>query len=108
MLTLYLLKYSDFFEDNDLTECLISKFSDETYNFPCETSVESDRHLYVGSLLLRHILQLVSNGHAITKLDVIVSDKDKVLTERENRVAKAIYPSASMMNHSCDPNVINR
>ncbi|XP_043683945.1 SET and MYND domain-containing protein 4-like [Vespula pensylvanica] len=107
MLTLYLLKYSDFFEDNDLTECLISKFSDETYNFPCETSVESDRHLYVGSLLLRHILQLVSNGHAITKLDVIVSDKDKVLTERENRVAKAIYPSASMMNHSCDPNVIN-
>ncbi|KAK2583765.1 hypothetical protein KPH14_009675 [Odynerus spinipes] len=107
MLTLYLLKYSNFFEDNDLTECLISKFSDESYNFPCDTSIESDRHLYVGSLLLRHILQLLSNGPAITKLDVIVSGKDKVLTEQENRIAKAIYPSASMMNHSCDPNVIN-
>lgn len=31
----------------------------------------------------------------------------KTITEKEVRRATAIYPSAAMMNHSCDPNIIN-
>jgi hypothetical protein len=65
---------------------------------------------FVGGLILRHIAQLVCNGHAITKLDRTFpqNENQEVLTERQVRVASAIYPSASMMNHSCDPNIINR
>jgi hypothetical protein len=65
---------------------------------------------FVGGLILRHISQLVCNGHAITKLDKTFAEDENqdVLTERQVRIATAIYPSASMMNHSCDPNIINR
>ncbi|KAK3913191.1 SET and MYND domain-containing protein 4 [Frankliniella fusca] len=71
--------------------------------------------IQVRGLLLRHIAQLVCNAHAITKVD---SDKslpgfsdgsaNAVVAETQQRIATAIYPSASMMNHSCDPNIINR
>ena len=30
-----------------------------------------------------------------------------VVSNNQFRIATAIYPSASMMNHSCDPSVIN-
>lgn len=69
----------------------------------------------VCALLLRHITQLVCNAHAITKLDSDqrtadhpIDDMNKVVSESQQRIATAIYPSASMMNHSCDPNIINR
>ncbi|EFN62504.1 SET and MYND domain-containing protein 4 [Camponotus floridanus] len=51
---------------------------------------------------------LVCNGHAITKINVTADDhENKLLIEEQIRIATAIYPSASMMNHSCDPNIIN-
>lgn len=66
------------------------------------------------ALLLRHIAQLVCNAHAITKLDSEKKQADfpgdslnTVMSESQQRIATAIYPSASMMNHSCDPNIIN-
>lgn len=106
MLMMYLLKYTDFFKVVNLKECLVSKFSN---NFNCDLATEGDERLYVSSLLLRHILQLISNGHAITKINAIaVNNKNKLLIQQQDRVATAIYPSASMMNHSCDPNIINR
>ncbi|KAG7205129.1 hypothetical protein KM043_005500 [Ampulex compressa] len=71
MLTVYLANYTDYFSAKDLQECLVSKFSDETYNIDCDISTQKGKYVY------------------------------------QDRVATAIYPSASMMNHSCDPNIIN-
>jgi len=109
MLALYLSKYTSFLKDINLKESLISKFSKDTFNNNNQLTTEDDKQLYISSLLLKHILQLISNGHAITKLNTTVDNKqDNFYTQQENRIATAIYPSASIMNHSCDPNIINR
>ncbi|PSN40378.1 hypothetical protein C0J52_11855 [Blattella germanica] len=87
MLTLYLSTRTEYFgsDSSEETQCLL------------------------GGLILRHIAQLVCNAHAITKLDVSMPEKEdqQVVTESQVRVATAIYPTASMMNHSCDPSIIN-
>jgi len=86
----------------------------------------------IGSLLLRHICQLVSNAHAITaviRLNTASSSSqaagpafDSQLStsggevpgspavdeSQQVRIATAIYPTASLMNHSCDPSIISR
>ncbi|KAI5700775.1 hypothetical protein M8J75_002758 [Diaphorina citri] len=70
--------------------------------------------LDIGHRMLRHIGQLICNGHAITKLGVTESTPDRtngeegeMVSHNQVRIATAIFPSASMMNHSCDPNIIN-
>lgn len=108
MLTLYLSKYTDYFKILNVRDCIASKFFDSTYKLNNDLLTEDDKRLYVSSLLLRHTLQLISNGHAITRLSAIATNKDKLLIEQRDRIATAIYPSASMMNHSCDPNIMNR
>ena len=68
-----------------------------------------DTELYIGSLLLRHIQQLICNAHAITEIQVTRSRENTPLQETSQvRVATAIYPTASLMNHSCDPTIISR
>ncbi|KAH9495866.1 SET and MYND domain-containing protein 4 [Bulinus truncatus] len=65
--------------------------------------------LDVGDLLLRHILQLVCNAHAITGLQAFTKSDDdlQTLDTEQVRIATAIYPTASLMNHSCDPTIIS-
>ncbi|KAL0119343.1 hypothetical protein PUN28_007693 [Cardiocondyla obscurior] len=104
MLMMYLSKYTDFFKVTNLKECLAKLYTD----FNCDLATEGDERLYVSSLLLKHILQLICNGHSISKINTIAdNNKNKLLIQQQDRVATAIYPSASMMNHSCDPNIIN-
>ena len=105
MLTIYLSKYTDFFKTNNLKDCLMSKFSDNSFNMNFNILTSNDKQLYVSSLLLRYILQLIGNGHAITKSNTLLNN-DSSMNEQDI-VATGIYPSASMMNHSCDPNIIN-
>ena len=62
----------------------------------------------IGGHLLIHICQMVCNAHAITELCTIGDDNQSTVGERQERVAAAIYPSASLMNHNCNPTVINR
>ena len=92
---------------------------------------------FVGALLLRHTCQLVSNAHAITAV-LRMSDEPsassastgpssgefssrRACTRRSSdgassavdlseqvRIATAIYPTASLMNHACDPSIISR
>jgi len=57
---------------------------------------------YLGGLILRHLAQLVGNAHAVTEL--LEGDDGDV---QQVRLATGIYPSASMMNHSCIPAIIN-
>ncbi|XP_060575894.1 SET and MYND domain-containing protein 4-like [Ruditapes philippinarum] len=62
----------------------------------------------IGGLLLRHILQLVCNAHAITELQCNQQTNDSIVEEKSQvRIATAIYPTASLMNHSCDPTIIS-
>ncbi|KAL4224683.1 hypothetical protein ACF0H5_015380 [Mactra antiquata] len=63
---------------------------------------------YIGGLLLRHILQLVCNAHAITDLQCCDIEKSSNVEDKKQvRIATAIYPTASLMNHSCDPTIIS-
>ncbi|XP_046552424.1 SET and MYND domain-containing protein 4-like isoform X2 [Haliotis rubra] len=67
----------------------------------------TDNMMCIGSFLLRHILQLVCNAHAISELQVSqVADSNLVDSKSQVRVATAIYPTASLINHSCDPTII--
>ncbi|XP_045458387.1 SET and MYND domain-containing protein 4-like [Melitaea cinxia] len=96
MLTLYLEKFTSFFE------YLPSKV-------PCALS-PGELRLFAAAIVLRSLGQLVCNGHATLSLSVVEDDdgrNGRTLTEKEVRRATAIYPSAAMMNHSCDPNIIN-
>ncbi|XP_037088056.1 SET and MYND domain-containing protein 4-like [Pollicipes pollicipes] len=61
---------------------------------------------WTAAILLRHVLQLVCNAHAPTKL-IPVPTEGSVAQLSEERIATAIYPSASYMNHACDPSIIN-
>ena len=68
-----------------------------------------DTEIYIGGLLLRHIQQLVCNAHAITEVKVTQAGEGTPIQETSQvRVATAIYPTASLMNHSCDPTIISR
>ena len=61
----------------------------------------------IGDLLLRHILQLVCNAHAITDLQYTSSLTEKIVEQDQVRIATAIYPTTSLLNHSCEPSIIN-
>nr|KAG5688677.1 hypothetical protein BaRGS_014388 [Batillaria attramentaria] len=51
---------------------------------------------------------LVCNAHAITALHATQTDEGSAVeTQSQVRVATAIYPTASLMNHSCDPTIIS-
>ncbi|XP_069949075.1 SET and MYND domain-containing protein 4 isoform X2 [Cherax quadricarinatus] len=82
-------------------------------NFPKhnEAVMKSEDHLdvaHLASAVMRHIAQLVSNAHAVTQIMGSSSGgKSKVEKVSQKRIASAIYPTASLMNHSCKPNIIN-
>ena len=104
LLGLYLQQRTKFFEAKGQNENLLQnlKLNDDEAN---------DQFQYICGLLLRHITQLVCNGHAIYEVGTCDTDLDDnkgpVVNSSQFRIATAIYPSASMMNHSCDPTVIN-
>lgn len=74
-----------------------------------------DKKDVVEKLLLHHLMQLRCNVHAITK---IISEEESgggrsevsgsVERQRQVRLAMAIFPTASLLNHSCDPNTVVR
>lgn len=76
--------------------------------------------LFTGSLILMHLGQLVSNGHAITDLrTTLASEFD--CTESPNsvkvgklhcyvrsvRIFTGLFPKISLLNHSCNANIRN-
>ncbi|XP_011502335.1 PREDICTED: SET and MYND domain-containing protein 4-like [Ceratosolen solmsi marchali] len=113
MMALYLNTFTNFFKIINIYERLFMKFNNQKLNmyilseFTPEEWTEEHNMLYVSGILLRNMLQLICNGHAITRLNLTTSESHNIATEYQCRVATAIYPSASMMNHSCDPNIIN-
>ncbi|KAM9348360.1 SET and MYND domain-containing protein 4 [Symphorus nematophorus] len=58
----------------------------------------------LGSAVLRHILQLRCNSQAIITLQDTGAANSPVQSSREIRIASAIFPTLSLLNHSCSPN----
>jgi len=109
LLGLYLEQRTKFFSDRlDIESLSLSNNSTSTSK---KNSNQDELLQYVCCLLVRHITQLVCNGHAIYEVGNCETDLDDdegpVVNNSQFRIATAIYPSASMMNHSCDPTVIN-
>ncbi|XP_053130535.1 SET and MYND domain-containing protein 4 [Hemicordylus capensis] len=57
-----------------------------------------------GEAVLRHMLQLQSNSQAITALRESGSGGGPVTSREQVRLAAALFPVLSLLNHSCDPN----
>ncbi|KAL7640228.1 UNVERIFIED_CONTAM: hypothetical protein RMT77_009642 [Armadillidium vulgare] len=61
-----------------------------------------DDEIFVASLILRHLQNSSCNGYSITEFIVGESSLDNVdILE----LGGGIYPTISLINHSCDPNV---
>lgn len=114
MMTLYLKKFTEFFKTINVKDAIYKKFEKKDINIcellklPSEIWTDNVCTAYSSGILLKNMLQLICNGHAITKLNLTVSEVRNISTEYQCRIATAIYPSASMMNHSCNPNIVNR
>ncbi|KAF3705739.1 SET and MYND domain-containing protein 4 [Channa argus] len=58
----------------------------------------------LGGAVLRHMLQLRCNAQAIQTLQDTGATNTLVQSSREIRIATAIFPTLSLLNHSCCPN----
>ncbi|KAM4547210.1 SET and MYND domain-containing protein 4 [Fundulus diaphanus] len=58
----------------------------------------------VGSAVLRHMLQLRCNAQAVIALQDTGSQTSQVHSTEEIRIATAMFPTLSLLNHSCSPN----
>uniref|UniRef100_A0A3Q3ICY0 Protein-lysine N-methyltransferase SMYD4 n=1 Tax=Monopterus albus TaxID=43700 RepID=A0A3Q3ICY0_MONAL len=58
----------------------------------------------LGSAVLRHFLQLRCNAQAILTLQDTGAANSPVQSSREICIATAIFPTLSLLNHSCYPN----
>ncbi|XP_076025237.1 protein-lysine N-methyltransferase SMYD4 [Genypterus blacodes] len=58
----------------------------------------------LGGAVLRHMLQLRCNAQAVVMLQDTGASDSLVQSNREMRVATAIFPTLSLLNHSCSPN----
>ncbi|CRL00934.1 CLUMA_CG014458, isoform A [Clunio marinus] len=109
MLTIYLRDRTSFFQDHITKEINILEKN-------------SDWDLVVGALIMRHMGQLVSNGHAIVdfRQNVFTTEPLKLMVLRNQanggglhlllksqRVFTGIFPKVSMLNHSCSSNIRN-
>eukprot|EP00095_Tigriopus_kingsejongensis_P005394 maker-scaffold770_size100439-snap-gene-0.28 protein:Tk05394 transcript:maker-scaffold770_size100439-snap-gene-0.28-mRNA-1 annotation:"set and mynd domain-containing protein 4" len=110
MLTMLLEQRTSFFpgSSGDVTTALGSiHIGSRAESGP--TLASGDSVDYMGALLLKHMLQLVCNASAVFEVaETHPDDPGEVVQNMEQvRIASAIYCGASMMNHSCDPSVIN-
>ena len=86
--------------------------------FPNESCTSSLAGDVIGCLLFHHSQQMACNVHAITaivstgedktNLRTSLPTKDHVVSREQKRIATAVYPTASLLNHACDPDVIVR
>lgn len=97
ILTLYLKTKTDYFQYiKEKNDCLVDKNDDEL-------------SLIIGTNLLKHMLQIISNASTIEGVKNNFYDNFTILKQLKDTGklvnGVAIYPSVSMMNHSCETNI---
>ena len=60
------------------------------------------------SVLYHHLLQMRCNTHTVMAMDRQGTSDDLTDEIAEQRIGEAVYLTASLFNHSCDPNVFFR
>ncbi|KAM6463189.1 SET and MYND domain-containing protein 4 isoform 2-T2 [Liasis olivaceus] len=58
----------------------------------------------LGEAMLRHLLQLQCNAQAVTALHPSGPEDGLVASSGQVRLATGLFPTLSLLNHSCDPN----
>ncbi|XP_076298216.1 protein-lysine N-methyltransferase SMYD4-like [Lasioglossum baleicum] len=107
MLTLYLFDHTDFFQEHDLNDHFARKCVDNSINSNFHAITDDNKYLYVSSLFLRYIQQLAFNDSLIFKNSIKPADHLSLLcTVKTDIVGRGLYTSASMMNRSCDMNIV--
>lgn len=67
----------------------------------CDTNhLLTDDELFIGSLLLHHLLILQFNAFEVSELQQQSSKQETIF------IGGAVYPTLALLNHSCDPCVI--
>ncbi|XP_017292772.1 SET and MYND domain-containing protein 4 isoform X2 [Kryptolebias marmoratus] len=80
-----------------------SSLSDGPNMEGCDAEWSSEL-LVMGSASLRHMLQLRCNAQAIITLQDTGAENSRVQSRHEMRLATAMFPTLSLLNHSCCPN----
>ena len=112
---LMILKEGNFFERPEIVQ--LRDVVDIEYGKLCQESLCSSLkngalnsinfvELLYGSLMFKHIQQIICNGIAATGISDIQESESKISTYTEMRFGTGIYAIASLLNHSCDPNCI--
>lgn len=87
---------------------LMTAFVDK---FSCQipTLNEKDAQLVTGSIILKHLLQLQTNLISIVdqNLKGLTSVGSSLNDVQEKPIGVGIYPTISLLNHSCSPNILS-
>ncbi|PNF40471.1 hypothetical protein B7P43_G14343 [Cryptotermes secundus] len=101
----------DLFRRAVMAACILNCLETMTDFFPIDatsSSESSHQKLLVGGLLLRHLQNLPCNAHEVSELVRIEAgnDKEGVPIWKSIEIGAAAYAMLSLLNHSCDPNVV--
>ncbi|XP_069647372.1 SET and MYND domain-containing protein 4 isoform X2 [Haliaeetus albicilla] len=96
-------------QEAGLEAAVLNQESSEKWSKPktCEkTSGELSLELKtMAEAMLRHMLQLQCNAQAITVMQESGSGDSAVVNKKPVRLATALFPVLSLLNHSCCPNI---
>ncbi|BES94045.1 unnamed protein product [Nesidiocoris tenuis] len=98
----------DIFRRSVTAVCLLHILKIATDFFEnCNLSSESEALGYqaAGKLMLTYLMSVPCNAHEIAEMRLTIASKGKVASESVE-IGGAIYPFHSLINHSCDPNVV--
>lgn len=77
-------------------------------NFPSIIPTEEEQRLLIGSIVLRHLLQIQTNVISILDQDLqslaLIGHSLKEVEEKP--IGVGLYPTISLLNHSCRPNIL--
>lgn len=79
------------------------------YSSSVSSLVDSQAQYTIGSIVLRHLLQLQTNIISVLEqnLQGMVSVGHNLSDMQERPIGVGIYPTVSLLNHSCQPNIIS-
>lgn len=101
----------DLFRRAVIAACILNCLETMTDFFPIDATSPSEpshQKLLVGGLLLRHLQNLPCNAHEVSELVRIEAgnDKEGAPMWKSIEIGAAAYAMLSLVNHSCDPNVV--